>query len=140
MRQWINHNNGNEGRRSRHKRVEILQAMFTDDSEATSNAIKDDIGIIDIVDTATTHLIQGICAEFEKLRQSSTFGRWDTEKDVKGVSKLSTAGKVLAEHAPLFTNLMTELACDTRSGGYQGHSRQEEEGYLVSSTSLIEVV
>jgi hypothetical protein len=109
--------------------------MFTDDSEATFNAIKDDIAIIDIVDTATTHLR----AEFEKLRQSSTFGRWDAE-DVKSVSKLSTAGKVLAEHAPLFTNLMTELACNTRSGGYQGYSRQEEEGYLVSSTSLIEVV
>jgi hypothetical protein len=139
VRHWINHNNGNEGRRSRHKKVEILQAMFTDDSEATFNAIKDDIAIIDIVDTATTHLIQGIRAEFEELRQSSTFGRWDAE-DVKGVSKLSTAGKVLAEHAPLFTNLMTELACNTRSGGYQGYSRQEEEGYLVSSTSLIEVV
>jgi hypothetical protein len=66
----------------------------------------------------------------------TAFGQWKAGEDFKDMD-LSMAGKELSEHAPLFTNLMTELAFNTRSGGNQGYSRQEEEGYLVMLASIL---
>jgi hypothetical protein len=110
--------------------------LFTDDSGATFKAIRDDAIMIDVMDMATTYIVQGIRAEFGELRQLSTFGQWKAGEDFKDMD-LSMAGKELSEHAPLFTNLMTELAFNTRSGGNQGYSLQEEEGYLVMLASIL---
>ena len=135
VKYWINHNNGARGRRSANKRVDILRMLFTDDAEATFKDTRDDAIMVDVMDMATTYLVQGIRAEFGELRQRSIFGQWNADEDFKDMD-MSMVGRELSEHAPLFTNLM-ELACNTRSGGNQGYSRKEEEGYLVMLASIL---
>jgi hypothetical protein len=136
VKYWISHNNGTRGRRSAKKRVGIIRMLFTDDSEAIIKDIRDDPIMVDVMDVATTYLVQGIRAEFDELRRRSTFGQWKAEEDFKDID-MSMVGKELSEHAPLFTNLMTELAFNTRSGGNQGYARKEEEGYLVMLASIL---
>jgi hypothetical protein len=65
-----------------------LRALFTDGSEATFKAIKDDPVILDVVEMATEYLVQGIRAEFGGLRQQSIFGQWKAEEDLKDIASV----------------------------------------------------
>ncbi|KAJ5142616.1 uncharacterized protein N7515_001403 [Penicillium bovifimosum] len=117
------------------KKLGILRTLFTDDSGAIIKDIRDDPIMVDIMDVAIEYLVQEIRAEFGELRRLSTFGQWKADEDVRQLD-MSMMGKELSEHAPLFTNLMTELACNTnaRSNGYV---RKEEESYLVMLASIL---
>lgn len=139
VRHWIKHNSsagGRDGRRNASKRVDILRALFTDDADATFKAIRNDSVMLDVADMAKTYLIQEMRTEFAELQRRSIFGKWKTEEDSKLID-LSMAGKELIERAPLFTDFMTKLALNTKSGGNQGYLRQEEEGYLVMVASIL---
>jgi hypothetical protein len=87
------------------------------------------------MNVATACLVHEIRTEFKELPQSHIFGQWMADEDIKE-SDLSEAAKELSEHAPMFKNLMTELACNMRSGGGE-YERVEEEGYLVMLASIL---
>ncbi|KAJ5146184.1 uncharacterized protein N7515_000748 [Penicillium bovifimosum] len=133
VQRWIKHNNGGRGKRRARKRVDILRMFFTDDKENTIEDMRDDPITIDVMDVATTYLVEGIRAEFDELRRRPTFGQWNPSDDFKDID-MSQMEKELSKHAPLFTNLMTELAANTHGRGYQ---RKEEEGYLVMLASIL---
>jgi hypothetical protein len=132
---WIIHNDGARGERSHQKRVKILRALLTDDSNATVKAMRDDSLWMDSMEIATTLLVQEMHTEFKELRQRHIFGQWSAEEDVKNID-LSKAGKELSQNAPIFRNFMIELASNTRSGGGE-YQREEEEGYLVMLASIL---
>ncbi|KAJ5551480.1 hypothetical protein N7535_000573 [Penicillium sp. DV-2018c] len=69
----------------------------------------------------------------------SNFGQWKADKDadVKHID-MSMMEKELSEHAPFFSNLMTELAFSTNIRR-QGYVRQEEERYLRSGDAGINI-
>ncbi|KAJ5131136.1 uncharacterized protein N7515_007175 [Penicillium bovifimosum] len=135
VKYWIDHNNGARGKRRTNKKLGILRTLFTDDSEAIIKDIRDDPIMVDIMDVAIEYLVHGIRAEFGELRRLFTFGQWKADEDVRQLD-MSMMGKELSEHAPLFTNLMTELACNT-SAIMNGYVRKEEEGYLVMLASIL---
>ncbi|KAJ5135174.1 uncharacterized protein N7515_004452 [Penicillium bovifimosum] len=135
VKHWSNHNNGARGKQRARKIVDILRVFFTDDKEATIKDLRNDPITIDVIDVATTYLVQGIRAEFDELRRSSTFGRWKADEDFKDID-MSMVAKELSERAPLFMNLMTELASNTIAKS-NGFIRKEEESYLVMLASIL---
>lgn len=138
VKHWIHHQDGVRGQRASQKRLGIMRTLFIDNSEATYKAIKDDPVMLDVADISTKYLVQRIRAEFGKLRQSPIFGQWEADEDFKKTD-LSIAGSELSKQAPLFTNIMTELAVNINSRDIQGqlYQRQEEEGYLVMLASIL---
>lgn len=114
--------------------MHIIRSLLTDDPDATSKAMRDDGKIKDFMNMALKVLVQEIRSEFSELRRP-TFRRWKAEKSFEEMD-MSLAGKEVFRHAPNSTKLVTSLALNTRSGGNQGYSR-EEEGYVVMLTSIL---
>lgn len=85
---------------------------------------------------AIAYLVQEIRSEFSELRRRPTFGKWNAEGSVQEMDS-SSAGKEVSLYAPSFTNLMTSLAVNIRSGGNRGYSRKEEKGYVVMLASIL---